>query len=104
MIRSSSNLVLGVAWLFVWSVIILNASATAGLWVPVPDPRSPGLLLLSLFFYGPPILIVTREIAERSERFPSQAERILRLVAIMFLVGLVLYALALGTYAIGTLK
>jgi hypothetical protein len=70
----------------------------------VPDPRNPGLLLLSLFFYGPPLVVVAREVLERrageQETGPARA---LSIAAKSFAAALGLYALVIAAYAVATI-
>lgn len=102
MIRSRSNLTLAIAWFFVWGIIISNAFATNGFWVPVPDIRDPGLLFLSLFFYGPPLVIIASETAARREIVP-QTQKALRFASAGLLAGLIVYAAVIIVFAVGTL-
>jgi len=103
MIQRTSNLLLGLVWFLIWGVIILKDAATAGFWIPWPDPRSPGLLLLSFFFYGVPFVIVAREILDRRETASPFLQRVLRWAAIAFAAGFAILLIILAIYMGGTL-
>lgn len=60
-----SSLFLLVVWFFVCGVAVLKNASLNGFWIPTPDFGNPVTLLLCLFFYGPPLLVMARGILER---------------------------------------
>lgn len=100
----SSNLFLLAVWFWVWGVIVLNDVAKSGFWVPVPDPRTPALLFLSLFFYGPPLLVFAREVIERrAGEQETGTTRVFSIAAKSFAVVLGFCALVMAVYAVATI-
>lgn len=99
----SSNLVLLAIWFSAWFVVLLNGAATFGFWLPWPDPSSPGLLLMSLLFYSPPIVVVVREILERRSIEQPRMAASLSMASKALTVGTGLFALLVAGYAIATI-
>jgi hypothetical protein len=101
---NNTNLTLLVIWFFVWFVIVFNGIALHGFWIPVPDPRSPSLLLMSLFFYGPPCVVIASEILKRrnGER-ENRATRALAISSKSFVVALGLFTLVIAGYSVSTI-
>lgn len=100
----NSNLALLAIWFLVWFVIVFRNFAISGLWFPVPDPRSPALVLLSLLFYAPPLIVIASEILERgSGERETHTVKALAVASKSLVVVFGLCALVIVGYAVATL-